>query len=167
MLREQRQAMQVLLQGITSRRKPALRRSDDPDALLATDLPLVAETQEVARFCALCRQEGWHVWPSGGWLLLDHALPAPACSAEEMQRLLAATEGDMHCCLSLLLRHPEGGEVPPEVLRALLKAEEAGIQPLNRFCRALHGQLAEQLRLHQPLPDGLLPYLCHAAKKER
>lgn len=167
MLREQRQAVQTLLQGIPTRRKPALRRSDDPNALLATDLPLVAQAQAVERFCELCCQQGWRVWTSGEWLLLDYAVPAPLCSAEEAQRLLAATQGDIHACLSLLLRHPEGGEVPPEMLRTLLKAEEAGIQPLNRFCRTLHGQLAEQLRLRQPLPDGLLPYLCHAAKKER
>ena len=43
MLTEMRRQVQSVLYAVPVKRKPALRRSDLPDTLFATDLPLVAE----------------------------------------------------------------------------------------------------------------------------
>lgn len=162
MLAPWRIQMQQLLAQTPTKRKPALRRSDDIRALLATNLPQVASEEEVARFCDRAKQNGWRVWKENDWLLMDHPLPVPG----EMPDTSGAT-GEMACCLSMLRRHADGQAPEEEMLRALAKAEEQGEQALERFCAGLHRQLAQRLRMHQPLWDGLLPYLCHAEQKRR
>ena len=72
MLTPLRREMQALLATVPVRRKPALRRSDAPEALLATDLPLAAEEAAVADFTALAENAGWTVLRRGDWLLMDH-----------------------------------------------------------------------------------------------
>ena len=79
MLTPLRRKMQALLAAVPVRRKPALRRSDAPEALLATDLPLAAEKAAVADFIALSEKAGWTVMRRGDWLLLDHPVDAPDC----------------------------------------------------------------------------------------
>ncbi|MGN0971204.1 MAG: hypothetical protein ACI4OY_04550, partial [Aristaeellaceae bacterium] len=99
MLTPLRREMQTLLAGADVRRKPALRRSDAPEALLATDLPLAAENAAVAAFIAAAEKAGWSVMRQGDWLLMDHPVDAPDCPVPD--RLA----GETGCCLSLLLRH--------------------------------------------------------------
>ena len=65
--------------------------------------------------------------------------------------------------ISILQRHPGNGDAR-EKIRALVKAAEAGKQPLERLCAALHGDLAAMLRQHEPLPGELLPYLYRAVQ---
>ena len=139
----------------TAVRRPSLRRSDDAQALLATDLPLVAATGETEVFRVRMEALGWRVRTAGnGWLLLDKEVPSPQDTPVE-------AEGDCACCLSLLRRHRDGGD-PSEEIRAVVKAADAGRQPFARLCGQLHARLAGMLRRHEPLPDGLIPYLACA-----
>ncbi|MCH5287180.1 MAG: hypothetical protein J1E43_07140 [Christensenellaceae bacterium] len=155
MLTALRKDVQAVLERTPTARRPALRRSDDPDALLATDLPLTADDQAVAEFIARMNALGWHVWRQGGWLLMDAEVPLPDCAGTE------PPEGEAGCCISLLLRHPEG-EADRRAIRAVVKAAESGPSALERLCAGLHETWAAALREHRKLPGGLLPYLCRA-----
>lgn len=152
MLTPLRREMQALLATVPVRRKPALRRSDAPEALLATDLPLAAEKAAVADFTALAENAGWTVLRRGDWLLMDHPVDAPDCPVP------AELPGEAGCCLSLLLRHG-GCDAPEEDIRALVKARDAGRNALERLCAAWHRDWAARLRRHEPLPGGMIPYL--------
>lgn len=159
MLTALRKAVQACLENIPASRKPALRRSDDPDALLATDLPLVAQAGDAAAFAAAMEQAGWRVWEKNGWLLLDHAVPAP------VWRWPGEYPGEWGCCLWLLRQH--GNETAPaEMIRALVKAAEQGRDKVERLCAQWHGLFAEMLRNRRELPGGLAPYLCAAMKED-
>lgn len=156
MLKALRAQVNAALLTAGAARKPALRRSDAPDALLATDLPLIAHQEAVNRFVAEMALKGVRAWPDGrGWLLLDAPVPAPA---EERSPLAA---GECGCCISLLTRHPGKGEADG-LIRAVVKAAEAGRQPFDRLCGDVHARLAAMLRMHNQLPGALLPYLCRA-----
>ena len=155
MLTALRQQVQAVLYAIPAKRKPALRRSDAPDALFATDLPLIAEVSAVAAFTAELKKMGWTVREGKGWLMLDAAVPVPAYTVP------AELTGECGCCISLLLRHDEAAAAT-EAIRAVVKAADAGKQPFDRLCAQLHGELAARLREHQPLPGALLAYLCRA-----
>lgn len=136
-------------------RRAALRRSDLPDALFATDLPLLAQEDDLSAMIAVEVQQGWRVgFLPNGWMTLDHDVPVPEAAVPPMPR------GEMGCCLSLLLRHP-GGEKDARLIRALAKADEVGAAEVEKLCRGLHRELAQRLRQHVPLPD-LLPNLCAA-----
>ena len=158
MLRALRARVNAALAEVPVRRKPALRRSDAPDALLATDLPHAAEAEAVAAFVARMTAEGWRIRTAeNGWLLLDADVPLPeAAPAEE------DVPGECGCCLSILARHAEEDGPAAEWLRTIIRAAEAGEKPFERCCGQLHAYLAELLRLHQPLPGILLPYLKRA-----
>ncbi|MBQ8200520.1 MAG: hypothetical protein IJZ74_01990 [Clostridia bacterium] len=155
MLSSLRQQVQAALMEVPARRRPALRRSDAPDALLATDLPLAASEEEAAAFICGMTAQGWRVTRQGSWLLLDAEVPVPEL------RLPAVLRGECGCCISLLMRHQEAGEAAAYI-RAVVKASEAGRQPFERLCLQLHAELAAMLRRQQPLPGALVPYLCQA-----
>lgn len=145
-----------MLATVTTLRRPALRRSEDANALFATDLPLLADA---ADFCRLAEKHGWRTWMQGGWLLLDK-LPNPP----DMPTKIPDEPGELGCCLSLLARHPDD-TADDALLRALLKSADAGGQAMEKYCRMLHRDLAARLRTHNPLPGRLLPYLCRAAEE--
>lgn len=155
-MRPLRHALTALLEGTAVRRRPALRRCDDPRALLATDLPQAAEDAAVADFIRRAEAEGWTVLREGGWLLMDHPVPVPDAAP-------CQASGEAGCCLQLLRRHP-GGDAPPGDVRELLKAAETG--QTERLCARWHAEWAGRLRLHQPLPGGLLPYLAAISSNE-
>ena len=158
MLTSMRQQVQSVLYAVPASRKPALRRADAADALFATDLPLIAESDAVQGFIADMEQRGWTVSERNGWLLLDAAVPVPEYTVP------TAPAGECGCCISLLMRHM--GDAPAEEhIRAVVKAADAGKQPFERLCGQLHGTFAAQLRQHQLLPGKLLPYLCAAYNK--
>lgn len=158
MLRALREEMQQLLAAAPAGRKPALRRTDAPDALLATDLPLIAEEDDLSAFVAVVMAQGWRVgFLPNGWMTLDHDVPVP--DAEAMQHV----PGEMGCCLSLVERHPDG-EMDKAYIRALVKAEDAGTMELEKLCRLWHRDFARRLRMKQSLP-GVLPYLRAAVKQ--
>lgn len=156
MLTALRQEVQQLLATVPTSRRPALRRSDDADALFATDLPLLADATD---FCRLAEQHGWRTRMQSGWLLLDK-LPNPP----NLPTTIPDAPGELGCCLSLLSRHPDDA-ADDKLLRALLKAADAGGQAMEKYCRVLHRDLAARLRTHTPLPGALLPYLCRAAEE--
>lgn len=155
MLTPLRAEVNLLLAATPSRRKPALRRSDVQDALLATDLPLAADAEDVRRFVSAAEEAGWQVEPAdNGWLLMDKPVPVP--DAE-----IPMAVGECGCCLSLLLRHPEDGEAAV-LIREIVRAAEAGLQPFERLCARIHRELAAMLRRREPLPGAIVPYLSRA-----
>ena len=155
MLTALRQQVQGVLYAVPAKRKPALRRSDAPEALFATDLPLIAEQEAVAAFMADMQKQGWTSLERNSWLTLDAAVPVPEYTIPE------APAGECGCCISLLQRHREEAAAE-DYIRAVAKAAEAGKLPFERLCAQLHGEFAIRLRTHRPLPGALLPYLCHA-----
>ena len=157
MLKLMREQVSAVMAQLTLNRRPALRRSDAPHALLATDLPLAAAPEAADLFLRQMKALGWQVTPSpNGWLLLDAPVPAP-----EQTDVPGDASGECGCCIAVLTRHPDAGDAAAEI-RALVKAAEAGRQPFERLCSRLHGALAEKLRRHEELPGALLPYLCRA-----
>lgn len=158
MLTALRRQVQSVLYGVEAKRKPALRRSDAPDALFATDLPLVAEENAAAAFRQQMADLGWHTDLRNGWLILDAPVPAPEYAIPK------DLTGECGCCISLLLRHPDNAPAE-DFIRAVAKAADAGKQPFEKLCAQLHGELAARLRQHHPLPGALLPYLCYAHQK--
>lgn len=159
MLTGLRRAVQAQLTKVPAQRKPALRRTDDPRALLMCDLPRIASGEAVASFIAALEAEGWRVWQEAGWLLLDHAVPAPEMVWPEDY------PGESGCCLWLLRQHPGDG-APEDYIRALVKAAEMGRQRVEWLCGQWHGAFAARLRERQPLPGGLAPYLAKVMKEE-
>ena len=158
MLTALRVQVQAVLYAVPAKRKPALRRSDAADALFATDLPLVAASDAVEAFCEKIADMGWRSELRNGWLVMDAPIPVPEYT------IPANMAGACGCCISLLLRHMD--DIPAaEEIRAVVKAADAGKQPLDKLCSQLHGDFARRLRQHQPLPGSLLPYLCHAYHK--
>lgn len=155
MLTALRTQVQGVLYAVPSKRKPALRRSDAPDALFATDMPLVVEETAVRAFMAEMTRLGWTVSERNGWLTLDTAVPAPKYQVPE------TLTGECGCCISLLLRHPDTAP-EADVIRAVVKAADAGKLPFERLCSQLHGEFAARLRRHEALPGALLTYLCRA-----
>ena len=155
MLSDMRAQVQRVLYAVPAKRKPALRRSDAPDALLATDLPLAADASAVEAFRAELACMGWYTTEKNGWLMLDAPVPAPE------YQVPAALIGECGCCISLLLRHPDDAP-SKDLIRAVVKAADAGKIPFERLCGQLHEAFAERLRRNEPLPGALLPYLCHA-----
>ena len=158
MLTGLRTQVQAVLYAVPAKRRPALRRSDAPDALFATDLPLIAEADDVRVFIADMEKQGWTVRERNGWLTLDADVPVPDYA------IPTAPAGECGCCISLLLRHMDDAPAE-EHIRAVVKAADAGKQLFERLCGQLHGEFAAQLRQHQPTPGKLLPYLCTAYHK--
>ncbi len=156
MLRELRAQVNALLADTPVRRKPALRRSDVPGALLATDLPYAADEKATADFIARAEAAQWSIRRAeNGWLLLDRPVPMP--DAPEMTYY----QGECGCCLWLLRQHPDNGDAA-EMIRQLVRAQEKGPAEIERFCGALHASLAAMLRRGEALPGGLAPYLAAA-----
>lgn len=159
MLRQLRVQVNEVLEKAAVSRKPALRRASQPDALLATDLPMVALEGALEAFCCEMEQLGWSMRREGLWLLLDAPAPMPKDEG------IPPATGEAACCLWLLAHHP-GDDVDRDMLRALLKAQEAGRPQLERLCAQWHRDFAACLRNQERLPGGLLPYLCQALKEE-
>lgn len=154
MLTALRRQVQQILYAVPAQRKPALRRSDAPNVLFATDLPLVAEENDAAAFVGQMKAQGWTILERNGWLTLDAPVPVP------QYEIPGEAAGECGCCISLLLRHPD--DAPAEdSIRAVVKTADAGRLPFERLCGQLHGEFAARLRRHDALPGALLPYLCH------
>lgn len=157
-----RYAAQALLANVSASRKPFLRRSLRPDALLTTDLPRLVSPQALETLESTMDGHGWTVRLQAGLWELTPVLtpPAPLGSVPP-----GADRPALRRLYSLLSRHPAPGDSIAPVL-AFLKAEEAGPQPLERLCQALCRQCAVCLRAHQRLPGELLPYVHFALAEE-
>ena len=152
MLKALRAELQSLLREAAVTRPPALRRALTDQALFATDLPQCTDSDTVQVWIRRAETMGWQVMPEGGWLLLDYPITPTASPPSRLP------PGELGCCISLLQRHLSD-ETDPVWARRLLKAAEAGVEPQERVCRALHLRLAELLRAHLPLPAQMLPLL--------
>ena len=157
MMTPMREEIRLELDRCQVKRPPVIRRSDSADALLACDLPAVASPETVTAFTIAMERRGWTVRDAFIFLLLDKPVPVPPGGAVD-------AAGDTACCLALLERHPNQ-ITDPALIRAVVKAAEEGPRPLERLCCRLHAEWAEKLRLGQPLPGALLPYLQQAAKE--
>ena len=82
-----RRTVQALLHGIPALRKPFLRRSLRPDALLTTDLPRLTAPESLAWLIAALEAQGWTALRQGDYLELTPGLvpPAPGGQADDSQ----------------------------------------------------------------------------------
>lgn len=162
MMKQLRRELQSMLACVPCSRPPTLRRCRNENALLATNLPYIAASEDVSRFAEACRACGWTVAEENGWLLLDHPIPPPDAA------IPTALLGEVGCLISLLLRHPQDNAPCRDEIRALVKACEESPAAVRRLCGTLHGEWAHRLRKHELLPGALLPYLCaaHTIEKE-
>ena len=147
--------LRQLLAAVPATRTPTVRRCDSPDALLATNLPFLADEAAIAQFTCAAQQSGWTVTQQNGWLLLDHPVPAPDMPPP------AHFGGESGCLLHLLMRHPEEHAPCEADIRALAKAADESPAQAERLCAAMHRLWAERLRRREPLPGGLMPYLLY------
>lgn len=76
MLTSLRKRVTELMASVPVTRKPALRRSDEPDMLLATDLPGLTDSSSLEVLLETLTADGWSFRQQNGWLLLDHELTA-------------------------------------------------------------------------------------------
>jgi len=154
MMKRLRGMLRPLLEAVPTQHAPTLRRCDDPSALLATNLPFLADESAVLDFIHSAETQGWMVTPRNGWLLLDHDVSILDMPVPDAPR------GEIGCLISLLVRHPQDTSPCQDELRALVKSAEVSAEALEQLCGQLHRQWAEKLRRHTPLPGGLLPCLC-------
>lgn len=157
-----RRRAQALLETVPATRKPFLRRSLRPDALLTTDLPRLTTPEALSQLISALDAQGWTTLCQGDYLELTPTLIPPVadgCLSRGTDR--PALRRLYH----LLFRHPAPcGDAAP--LLAFLKAQEAGPQSLETLCQTLCRQCAVRLRTHERLPGELLPYVHHALSEE-
>lgn len=158
MLRPLREQLRQMMTGLDVSRTPVIRRSDEADMLLATDLPLLVNEAIMNDFLPRLAEAGWQTRMHRGWLLLDHAVAVPAIEGTPI--------GEAACVISLLERHPGGGN-NAELIRLLAKAPEQGEKQMQRLFLDLHRRFAGMLREHRHLPEKLIPYVRYAALTER
>ena len=140
----ERKQLQELLAAVRTVRKPALRRSESDEYLLATDLPAVTDAENLRLFTEAAENEGWAWTIRSGWLLLDMVLKRTVIIAERFP--------ESEACAGILKRHPERRDGKRE-WRELYKAcEQGGIIERAAF-RKLHSEMAIALREHKDLPE--------------
>lgn len=157
-----RRTVQALLHGIPALRKPFLRRSLRPDALLTTDLPRLTVPESLAWLIAALEAQGWTALRQGDYLELTPGLVPPAPGGHVFA---GADRPALRRLFHLLNRHPAPRGDTAAIL-ALLKAEEAGTPSLEKLCQTLCRQCAVCLRTHERLPGELLPYVHHILSEE-
>lgn len=157
MLTELRRMIRAELDALGARRPPALKRTEDPDALLATDLPLAGDAAQTDAFLRRMKELGVTCRACRGWILLDAAAVLPP----DDPAIPAA--GECACCLAILRRHM-CKDASPALIRRILKASEAGKMPFERLCTQLHAELAAMLRRHETLPADAAGCLAAAWK---
>ena len=144
-MQTERNEIARLLDSVNTSRKPCVRRSNESDSLLATDLPLVTDTEGVRLFRNLAGECGWTVRTGkNGWLMLDRV--------PERMTVVSSRGTEALACASLLERHSYK-EPDAVIWRELVKACEEGKNVEERAFARLHALIAERLKSHAPLPD--------------
>ena len=159
MMQSAREALRGAMAGIEVLRPPVIRRSDEPEWMLATDLPGLTSEEGLNRFCEHVTASGWRHQRRGDWLLLDHLGALPTAGRPE-----GKITGEAASVISLLERHPDSA-MDEKLLRMIAKRAEEGEAALENLCRSLHRDLAGRLRRGEALPGMLLPYLYAAWTK--
>lgn len=151
-----RRELNALLARSGTVRPPALRRSTEADALMATDLPLLLPENGRKEARKLLEHHGWRVLEHKGWWLLDR-LPAP----EDFSIADATCCPEACCCLRLLRLHGEKTDAGRDgmLLRDLWKASEQGNASVERLAGFWHRNWAAALRRGEALPGTVLPCL--------
>ena len=147
-----RKELRTMLDRMGTSRPPALRRSDRPETLYATDLPLCSDAAQCNEFCRQAAAMGWQCEEEKGWLLLSRSVQNPP---EGWFGGPFGTEAGS--CCSLLRRADEKKEQEnPNRKRMdaflLIKAGEEGPEAYEQACRKLHLDWAERLRKKEALP---------------
>ena len=152
-MNELRQQLRSLLAACGTQRPPALRRSLNPVALYATDLPQLAAGTALQAFRREAEKAGWTLREEDGWLQLDRAADTPP------RGWYAGAFGpEAAACLSLLRRQGArnrltgNSEAGRETVRRLIKAGEMGETALETACAETHREWAARLREGKPLP---------------
>lgn len=157
-----RRTVQTLLHGIPALRKPFLRRSLRPDALLTTDLPRLTAPESLAWLIAALEPRAGQPCARAITLELTPGLVPPRPAGRFPP---GADRPALRRLFHLLNRHPAPRGDTAAIL-ALLKAEEAGTPSLEKLCQTLCRQCAVCLRTHERLPGELLPYVHHILSEE-
>ena len=102
-----RRTVQALLHGIPALRKPFLRRSRRPDALLTTDLPRRTAPESLAWLIAALEAQGWTALRQGDYLELTPGLVPPAPGGRVFAAVLLGRaihrSGGRGCCQKALV----------------------------------------------------------------
>ena len=143
-MQTERNEIKRLLETVKTARKPCIRRSSERDSLLATDLPALTDTEGLNLFLKMAGEKGWTVKDKNGWLLLD--------LVPERMTVVCSHGPEALACASIIERHCE--RTPDaKMWRDLKKACEEGSNQEERAFAKMHAVLAENLRLHEPVPD--------------
>lgn len=160
MLTALRLELNTLMAAAQPSRKPALRHANREGWLLCSDVPSLLDEAALTALCDQLHAAGWQTQLQNGWLYFDKPVPVPVVD------MAAEFPGEVGCVVSLLRRHNDAAPCG-EAIRLLCCAHDKGAVQVERLCRTLHQQMAEKLRLHQPLPGGLLPYVIRAATDDK
>ncbi len=146
---ELRREIQEKCALVSSRRRPAIRRSMQEQFLYATDLPQIAEDSSVKQFIRMLCAAGWRAELSNGWLQLDKLSLFPPAGWYS-----GPFGAEAFCCMSILTRH-RGQTIPSDgsVERLFIKAAETGPEKYEAACRKVHAEWAERLRMRKHIPD--------------
>ena len=64
-MQTERNEIMRMMESVKTARKPCLRRSNEPDSLFATDLPLATDFEGILFFRTIAGERGWTVfWKS-------------------------------------------------------------------------------------------------------
>ena len=123
-----RRTVRALLHGIPALRKPFLRRSLRPDALLTTDLPRLTAPESLAWLIAALEAQGWTALRQGDYLELTPGLVPPAPGGQvsagaDRPALMAAMQGSHRPLRSELLPAGFRGGLQPMAALSVLSLQ--------------------------------------------
>ncbi len=162
MMAEFRSEVTGFIEPLCCVRRPSIRRCDDPEWLLATDLPLLIDQERMKEFLNRISEAGWQSQLFGDWLYLRREIKPPEYETRADEQICESCM----CLISLLERHP-GGESSQRERIAMCKAEEYSRQEFLRFMDLLHREWATRLRQRVHLPSDLAPWLLMIENKRR
>ncbi|MDO4483038.1 MAG: hypothetical protein Q4C54_00990 [Clostridia bacterium] len=141
MLTKEREQLRMLMAQAGFHRRPALKRCQDPDYLMATDFPAAASEEQTEVFVHSLQNHGWLCTRKGNWLFLDkesYELPNPPVPD-------TIPAGEIGCCISLLQRHmSDCGDI--RLVRLLMKTADESAQKTEALCLVWHREWAAGLR---------------------
>ncbi len=146
-----REELRALLQEISCRRPPTLRRSLKDGWLYATDLPQCAEPVAATAFQQRAMEQGWCSENSEGWIQLTREITLPPQGGFD-----GPFGEEAACCRSLTVRHRDSKAAKSDAverwLTQLTKAGEEGPEAYEKACRQIHQIWAAGLRKGKGIP---------------
>lgn len=150
MMKELRKELLEAISALPFDRVPIIRRSNNPNYLLTSDLPLHIPKNVLDAFIRKMTEDGWTVTITGNnWIEVDKKL---------IYKIGGTISGnEASCCARLLEKHP-GNADEHKTERDILKAKDAN--KLEECCRSLHRSWAEALRRGDELPRIDISIFC-------